>query len=114
LEKIVRLHNDRQKGYAAQEGNGQVSGGEVGPCVICGQPLTKPVVRIAEGLVHFACADQPAPPPAKKSRIRRGKPKFTATEDWHDVPPGAVLPPGLEVELDMSTGRQRARLPRAE
>jgi hypothetical protein len=34
---------------------------------------------------------------------------FTPVDDWADVPPGAVLPPGCEIERDMATGRQRAR-----
>jgi hypothetical protein len=36
---------------------------------------------------------------------------FTPTSEWQDVPPDAVLPPGLEYELNMETGTQRARLP---
>ncbi|MGE0751881.1 MAG: strawberry notch-like NTP hydrolase domain-containing protein [Variibacter sp.] len=32
------------------------------------------------------------------------------TPEWQDVPPGAVLPPGLQIEMDIDTGRQRARL----
>src|SRR5918996_1178461 len=36
---------------------------------------------------------------------------FAPTTEWQDVPPGAVLPPGLEIETDMATGRQRARKP---
>ncbi len=83
--------------------------------MICGQPLTKPIVKTPKGRAHFACADQPAPKPAaKKSRIRRAKPKpFVPTADWQAVPPDTVLPPGLEIELDLSTGRQRARLRKA-
>jgi hypothetical protein len=37
---------------------------------------------------------------------------FTPTHEWQDVPPDAVLPPGLEIELNMDSGTQRARLPR--
>jgi Protein of unknown function (DUF3987) len=36
---------------------------------------------------------------------------FTPTSECQDVPPDAVLPPGLEYELNMETGTQRARLP---
>ncbi len=36
---------------------------------------------------------------------------FAPTKQWQDVPEGAVLPPGLQVEIDMATGRQRARIP---
>ncbi|MFL5337211.1 MAG: hypothetical protein ACJ8H8_29560 [Geminicoccaceae bacterium] len=32
------------------------------------------------------------------------------TAEWQGVPPAAVLPPGCQVEMDMATGRQRARL----
>ena len=35
---------------------------------------------------------------------------FTPTHEWQDVPPDAVLPPGLEIQLDMETGTQRARM----
>jgi hypothetical protein len=36
---------------------------------------------------------------------------FVPTHEWQDVPLGAVLPPGLEIELDMESGGQKARLP---
>lgn len=29
--------------------------------------------------------------------------------DWHEVPDGVVVPKGLEISVDMSTGRNRAR-----
>jgi hypothetical protein len=35
---------------------------------------------------------------------------FTPTADWQDLPPGAILPPGLEITMDVNTGQQRARL----
>jgi P4 family phage/plasmid primase-like protien len=35
---------------------------------------------------------------------------FVPTHDWQPVPPGAVLPPGCQTEMDMETGGQRARL----
>ena len=38
---------------------------------------------------------------------------FKPTHDWQPVPEDAVLPPGLQVEMDMTTGRQRARIPPA-
>jgi Protein of unknown function (DUF3631) len=34
---------------------------------------------------------------------------FAPGADWSDVPPGAVLPPGCEIQMDMTTGRQQAR-----
>jgi Protein of unknown function (DUF3631) len=39
---------------------------------------------------------------------------FAPSAEWRDVPPGAVLPPGLEIEMDMTTGQQRARTKPAE
>jgi hypothetical protein len=60
-------------------GNGQAADGGEAACVICEQPLTQPVVKVPDGLAHFACADQPPAeperpaPPKKRSRIRRGK-----------------------------------------
>jgi AAA domain len=35
---------------------------------------------------------------------------FTATCEWQDVPEDAVLPPGLEIKLDLETGQKQARL----
>jgi predicted P-loop ATPase len=35
---------------------------------------------------------------------------FTPSADWQWVPDGAILPPGLQVEVDLATGRKRARL----
>lgn len=29
--------------------------------------------------------------------------------EWHDVPDGTVVPKGLEIQVDLSTGRKRAR-----
>lgn len=40
---------------------------------------------------------------------------FVATSEWQDVPEHAVIPPGCQVEMDMATGRQRARrMPRGK
>jgi hypothetical protein len=36
---------------------------------------------------------------------------FTPSHDWQDIPPDAVLPPGLEIEMNMETGSKRARIP---
>jgi hypothetical protein len=35
---------------------------------------------------------------------------LTPSADWQWVPDGAILPPGLQVEVDLATGRKRARL----
>lgn len=57
------------------------------------------------------------PQPAAEPRLvpepeRTAPPQmFEPTADWQDVPPGAILPPGLEIQMDMQTGRQRARRP---
>ena len=37
-------------------------------------------------------------------------PTFTPTADWQDLPEDAVLPPGCQTEVDLATGRRRARL----
>jgi AAA domain len=34
---------------------------------------------------------------------------FTVTDEWQEVPPGAVLPNGVQVEMNMTTGKQRVR-----
>ena len=39
-----------------------------------------------------------------------GKATFHATNEWQDIPPGAVLPAGLDVQLDFQTGKRKARL----
>jgi hypothetical protein len=35
---------------------------------------------------------------------------FTPTHEWQDVPEGAILPQGLEYNIDMTTGRKQARI----
>jgi len=47
---------------------------------------------------------KPAPKPAAP------KPTFKPNRNWQDVPHGAILPPGLEINMNMSTGRQQARM----
>jgi hypothetical protein len=34
---------------------------------------------------------------------------FVPTTDWQRVPDGAVLPPGLDIRMDLATGRNEAR-----
>ena len=34
---------------------------------------------------------------------------FDPEREWVDRPPGAILPPGCEIRMDITTGRQRAR-----
>jgi hypothetical protein len=56
--------------------------------------------------------------PVEAARKKRTKaspadnaPAFVPTREWQDVPDGAVLPPdGLQIEMNMTTGRNRARL----
>jgi AAA domain len=38
------------------------------------------------------------------------KANFAPTKDWQDVPDDAILPPGLDIRVDVSTGRKQARL----
>jgi AAA domain len=35
---------------------------------------------------------------------------FTPTDEWQDVPDGAVLPPGCVIEMNLETGRKQARI----
>lgn len=35
---------------------------------------------------------------------------FTPTHEWQEVPDGAILPPGLEIKMNMATGKNQARL----
>jgi hypothetical protein len=35
---------------------------------------------------------------------------FVPTSEWQDVPPGAVLPPGMQIQMDLATGHQQARI----
>jgi hypothetical protein len=48
-------------------------------------------------------------PEAGKEGNGHANTSFGPGADWFDVPPGAVLPPGCEIKMDMTTGRQRAR-----
>jgi hypothetical protein len=36
-------------------------------------------------------------------------PLFVASQDWKEVPPGAILPPGLEIRMDLAGGKSFAR-----
>jgi AAA domain len=36
---------------------------------------------------------------------------FVPTDDWQDVPEDAILPPGLEININLETGRKQARIP---
>jgi hypothetical protein len=36
--------------------------------------------------------------------------RFTPTDEWQDVPDGAILPGGLHYRVDVTTGRKQARL----
>ena len=35
---------------------------------------------------------------------------FNATREWQEVPDGAVLPPGCQVEVNVATGAKKARI----
>ena len=39
---------------------------------------------------------------------------FVPGDDWQDVPPGVVLPPGCDIRLDLTSGAQQARKHRTE
>ena len=47
---------------------------------------------------------------AKESGTLDARPAFVATSEWQDVPSDAVCPAGLEYEMNLSTGANRARL----
>jgi len=49
--------------------------------------------------------------PSGGASVERATVEFTPTDQWQDVPPDAVLPPGLQIEADMNTGAKRARWP---
>jgi hypothetical protein len=36
---------------------------------------------------------------------------FILSEQWQDIPDDAILPAGMQIEVDMTTGRKRARIP---
>mmetsp|Transcript_101943 Transcript_101943/g.287727 ORF Transcript_101943/g.287727 Transcript_101943/m.287727 type:complete len:489 (+) Transcript_101943:58-1524(+) len=48
---------------------------------------------------------------AAQLNLPPGRVWFDATRDWHEVPPNAVCPGGLEYRCDMQTGRNYARVP---
>ena len=41
---------------------------------------------------------------------QRGAPTFAASDQWQAVPADAVLPPGLQIKIDLTTGQKVARL----
>jgi hypothetical protein len=41
----------------------------------------------------------------------KGPGKLVLTEEWQPIPKDAILPPGLEIRMDMATGRNFARIP---
>ena len=40
-----------------------------------------------------------------------GRVLFTPTKQWREVPEGAICPAGLEFKMDVTTGKNQARLP---
>jgi hypothetical protein len=65
--------------------------------------------EISEERVAGEGGERPrATPPAPASP--GPPPTFTPTADWQDLPEDAVLPPGCQTEVDLATGRRRARL----
>jgi putative DNA primase/helicase len=73
--------------------------------VVCDQPGCE-LAACLTGPEGNWCADHLEP-----HQRRVNAPAFVPTREWQDVPDGAVLPPdGLQIEMNMTTGRSRARL----
>lgn len=58
--------------------------------------------------------EQSAPKPTPKKPLLKLKGPWTATDEYQDVPEGQTLPPGLDIRLDMGTGKTQARKPQPE
>jgi hypothetical protein len=83
-------------------------------CGYCGEPV-RARDRWANGaglILHNGCVGDyaSASRDAELAARRVNAPAFVPTSEWQDVPADAVLPPGLQVEMDVTTGRNRARL----
>ena len=48
---------------------------------------------------------------AQQAQVAPETSRFTPTADWQDIPQGAILPPGLEIRMNVTTGRNEARWP---
>jgi hypothetical protein len=71
---------------------------------VCGQP----------GCGHHACLTGPGgnwcADHLEPHQRRVNAPAFVPSSEWQDIPPDTVLPDGLQIQVDTTTGRKRARL----
>lgn len=72
-------------------------------------PLESPEIppdREAADALKYPAAESAAKPATGEAART---PAFAPTTDWQDVPDGAVLPPGLQIQMNVATGRNQAR-----
>ena len=78
-------------------------------------------VSVADQLRAVRPQEAPEPPtagpapvegegPAKPAPAGAAPAPFNPTADWQPIPPDAVLPPGLEIRMNMQTGQNDARV----
>jgi predicted nucleic acid-binding Zn ribbon protein len=68
-------------------------------CARCGEPL-----EARKKHAKF-CSDRCRQRAAYDRRKANGLAEFTPTTEWQLVPEGAVLPPGLQTEMDLTAGQ---------
>src|SRR6056297_941954 len=61
-------------------------------------------------LLVFLIVSFAAEQPAAKISPQEEENVFVATTEWQAIPPGASVPPGLHVKLDLSTGERLGKL----
>eukprot|EP00746_Dinoflagellata_sp_MGD_P028206 gnl/MRDRNA2_/MRDRNA2_166701_c0_seq1.p1 gnl/MRDRNA2_/MRDRNA2_166701_c0~~gnl/MRDRNA2_/MRDRNA2_166701_c0_seq1.p1 ORF type:complete len:358 (+),score=48.00 gnl/MRDRNA2_/MRDRNA2_166701_c0_seq1:116-1075(+) len=76
--------------------------GSVGQIIGWHKTLQRWVVRLGNSTVVCPATEKMRPAST-----------FQATNDWQVVPEGAMVPQGLEVKLDMESGRAMVRLPQS-
>jgi hypothetical protein len=66
-------------------------------------------VQVNPAAAPTATPEAPTATPQEAPRAAQTNANFEPTDEWQDVPKDAVLPPGLEIKMDLESGRQQAR-----
>jgi hypothetical protein len=70
------------------------------------QPINEPMPQAPQPQPSQATPTQPQ---AEPHVATTQAPPFRPTSEWQEVPEGAILPPGIDVRMDMATGRKLVR-----
>jgi hypothetical protein len=107
-----------QTGHAVALGRGEAAPAEtvIGATPEEGIEPQPPRTRedLARDLEDERTAEEIAAEAAWNAADREAAARWEPTREWQTVPKGAVLPPGLEIRMDMETGEQMARVPPQE